>query len=110
LAATNLDVYCAIAGKDADFLFSGDLGKLDFRRELKNLAMPLLVMAGRYDRIAIARWTVLYRQYAPQAQFVMLEKSGHYAVQRRTRRNFARPAQILVKAIARSAQWNAHDA
>jgi proline iminopeptidase len=38
---------------------------------------PLLVMAGRYDRIAIPRWTVLYRQYALQAQFLMLEKSGH---------------------------------
>jgi len=76
--SVNNDVYCAITGDDADVLVSGDLGKIDFRLDLKKLNMPLLIMAGRYDRVAIPRWTVQYKHYAPQAQFVMFEKSGHF--------------------------------
>jgi proline iminopeptidase len=76
--SNNNDVYCAITGDDADFLASGDIGKIDFRLDLKKLTMPLLILAGRYDRVAIPRWTVQYKRYAPQAQFVMFEKSGHF--------------------------------
>ncbi len=76
--SVNNDVYCAIAGEDADFLVSGDMGKFDFRLDLKKITAPLLVLAGRYDRIAFPRWTIQYKRYAPQAQFVMLEKSGHF--------------------------------
>lgn len=76
--SNNNDVYCAITGDDADFLVSGDIGKIDFRLDLKKLTMPLLILAGRYDRVAIPRWTVQYKRYAPQAQFVMFEKSGHF--------------------------------
>ncbi len=74
----NNDVYCAIAGEDADFLASGDLGKFDFRLDLKKITVPMLVLAGRYDRIVFPRWTIQYKHYAPQAQFVMFEKSGHF--------------------------------
>jgi len=74
----NNDVYCAITGDDADFLVSGDMGKFDFRLDLKKLSMPILILAGRYDRVSIPRWAVQYKRYAPQARFVMFEKSGHF--------------------------------
>lgn len=76
--SVNNDVYCAITGEDADFLVSGDMGKFDYRLDLKKLTMPLLILVGRYDRIAFPRWTIQYKRYAPQAQFVMFEKSGHF--------------------------------
>jgi proline iminopeptidase len=73
----NTDVYYQIVGVDGDFIIGGDIGPLDFRRDLKNLKMPILVLAGRYDRISDPRFAVKYKVYAPQAEFVMFEKSGH---------------------------------
>lgn len=74
---SNNDVYYAIAGDDADFLIGGDIAALDFRLDLKKLTMPVLVMAGRYDRVSIPRFAVEYKRYLPTAQFVMFEESGH---------------------------------
>ena len=74
----NNDVYCAMTGEDGDFLIAGDLGNFDFRRDLKKVSVPMLILSGRYDRIAFPRWTIQYKRYAPQAKFVMLEKSGHF--------------------------------
>ena len=73
----NTDVYYQIVGVDGDFIIGGDIGKLDFRRDLKNLNMPILITAGRYDRISDPRFALKYKLYAPQAEFVMFEKSGH---------------------------------
>jgi len=73
----NTDVYYQIAGKDADFLISGDIGPLDFRDKLKDLKMPMLILQGRFDRISIPRFAIKYKSYAPLAEFVMFEKSGH---------------------------------
>jgi proline iminopeptidase len=44
---------------------------------LKQLKMPVLIYAGRYDRVAVPAMMVQYKQYCPQAQFVMFERSGH---------------------------------
>jgi proline iminopeptidase len=74
----NDDVYCAMTGEDGDFLIAVDLGNFNFRRDLKKVSVPMLILAGRYDRIAFPRWTVQYKRCAPQAKFVMLEKSGHF--------------------------------
>jgi proline iminopeptidase len=41
-------------------------------------ASSILILVGRYDRIVFPRWTVQYKRFAPQAQFVMFEKSGHF--------------------------------
>ncbi len=40
--------------------------------------MPMLVIAGRYDRVSAPRYALEYKKYAPQARFVMMEKSGHF--------------------------------
>lgn len=73
----NLKVYYSLVGYDGDFIIGGDVAKLDFRRELINLKMPLLIIEGRFDRVAVPRWSVKFKEYAPQAKFVMFEKSGH---------------------------------
>ena len=75
---SNNDVYYAIAGDDADFTIGGDIASLDFRADLRKLTMPILVIAGRYDRISLPQYAVKYKTYAPQARFVMMEKSGHF--------------------------------
>jgi proline iminopeptidase len=76
--AFNNDAYYQIAGDDADFLIGGDIARVDFRTQLRGLLMPVLIIAGRFDRITIPRYSIRYKQYAPQADFVMFEKSGHY--------------------------------
>lgn len=73
----NSDVYYQIAGEDADFFLGGDLMRLDFRTRLKELRMPILIIAGRYDRVAAPRFALDFRKYAPQTEFVMFERSGH---------------------------------
>ena len=73
----NVDLYYQMVGEDGDFIIGGDMAKLDFRRDLATLKMPVLVMAGRYDRVVLPRFTVQFQRYAPQAEFVMFEKSGH---------------------------------
>jgi proline iminopeptidase len=77
-AAWNLEVYFSIAGDDADFLVGGDVSRLDFRAKLKTLEMPVLVAAGRWDRAVPPRVSRQFREHAPQAQFVMFERSGHF--------------------------------
>jgi proline iminopeptidase len=64
-------------GDDGDFLIGGDIVALDFRAQLKTLKMPTLIVTGRYDRVALPRFAVQFKKYAPQAQFVMFERSGH---------------------------------
>ncbi len=73
----NPNVYYQIVGADGDFLIGGDIGKLDFRTRLKYLKMPVLIIAGRFDRVSVPRFAVKYKEYAPQAKFVMFEQSGH---------------------------------
>ena len=73
----NTEVYYTLVGYDGDFIIGGDVSKLDFRQDLKSLDMPLLIIEGRYDRVAIPKWSVKFEEYAPQAEFVMFEKSGH---------------------------------
>ena len=45
--------------------------------QLKDLKMPVLIVAGRYDRVSVPVFAVQYKTYCPQARFVMFEKSGH---------------------------------
>jgi len=74
----NPDVLCAIDGEDGDFVPGPEMAKLDFHAKLESLKMPVLILAGRYDRGMLPRYAEQYKTYAPQAQFVMFEKSGHF--------------------------------
>ena len=66
-----------MVGRDGDFLVSSDIGTFDFRKQLKDLKMPILIYTGRYDRVAVPWMEVEYKDYCPQAKFFMFEKSGH---------------------------------
>ncbi len=73
----NAALYYQMVGKDGDFIVGSDIGNFDFRKQLKDLKMPILVIGGRYDRVAVPWMMVKYKEYCPQAKFVMFEHSGH---------------------------------
>lgn len=73
----NPDVYYSIIGRDADFFVGGSMIDLDFRRQLKNIKSQTIVIAGRYDGVSTPEYAVQYKQFMPQAEFVMFEQSGH---------------------------------
>lgn len=76
----NEQLYFTFVGDDIEFFIGGEVAKLpDFRPHLKELTMPLLVIAGRYDRALYPLYQQEFKQYAPQAEFVILEKSGSFA-------------------------------
>lgn len=73
----NTKLYYQMVGPDGDFKVTSDIGRYDVRAKLKTLQMPVLIVAGRYDRVAVPWMQVQYKAYCPQAQFVLFEKSGH---------------------------------
>ena len=66
-----------MVGKDGDFIVGSDIGNFDFRKDLSKLTMPVLIYGGRYDRVAVPQMMVKFKDYCPQAKFVMFERSGH---------------------------------
>ena len=77
LLDVNDQVYCQLAGPDADLVLGGDMASLDFRPKLKEIKVPTLIIAGRWDRTAIPRFTTQYKELMPEATFIIFEKSGH---------------------------------
>lgn len=75
--AFNAKLYYQMVGKDGDFIVGSDIGNFDFRKQLKDLKMPVLIIGGRYDRVAVPSMMIKYKEYCPQAQYVMFENSGH---------------------------------
>ena len=73
----NSKLYYQMVGKDGDFIVGSDIGNFDYRKQLKNLKMPVLIYGGRYDRVAVPVMMEKYKEYCPQAKFVLFEKSGH---------------------------------
>jgi len=73
----NIKLYYQIVGPDGDFIVGNDIGRLDYRDNLKDITVPILIIAGRYDKIDVPRMMIKYKEYAPKAKFVMMEKSGH---------------------------------
>jgi proline iminopeptidase len=73
----NTKLYYQMVGRDGDFIVGSDIGTFDYRKQLKDLIMPVLIYAGRYDRVAVPYMEVKYKEYCPQAEFVMFEHSGH---------------------------------
>jgi len=73
----NSRLYYQMVGKDGDFIVGSDIGTFDFRKQLKDLKMPILIIGGRYDRVAVPSMMIKYKDYCPQAKYVMFENSGH---------------------------------
>ncbi|HJV49798.1 MAG TPA: alpha/beta hydrolase [Geothrix sp.] len=76
----DIDLYFRFCGADIDWIIGGEVARLpDFRPRLKELAMPTLIVAGRYDRALYPKLQMDFKRCAPQARFVMLERSGSFA-------------------------------
>ncbi|MEO6844887.1 MAG: alpha/beta fold hydrolase, partial [Ginsengibacter sp.] len=73
----NAKLYYQMVGRDGDFIVGSDIGNFDYRKELKNLRMPVLIYGGRFDRVAVPVMMEKFKEYCPQAKFVMFERSGH---------------------------------
>ena len=73
----NTKLYYQMVGRDGNFLVGSDIGTFDFGKQLKDLKMPILIYGGHYDRVAVPWMMVKYKEYCPQAKFIMFEKSGH---------------------------------
>jgi proline iminopeptidase len=73
----NTKLYYQMVGKDGDFIVGSDIGNFDFRKQLKDLKMPILIIGGRYDRVAVPWMMAKYKEYCPQAKCVIFEHSGH---------------------------------
>lgn len=73
----NRKLYYQMVGGDGDFELTSNIGTFDYRKQLKDLKMPVLIYGGRYDRVAVPRMMVQFKMYCPQAEFFMFEESGH---------------------------------
>jgi proline iminopeptidase len=73
----NWQVFSQIVGPNAATVLGGDMASMDFRSRLASIRVPTLILAGRFDRVSIPRYSTQYRTFMPQAQFVMFEASGH---------------------------------
>ena len=76
----NMELYAVFAGDDIEFFIGGEVARLpDFRPRLAELAIPVLVIAGRYDRALYPAYQREFARYAPRAELVMMERSGSFA-------------------------------
>ena len=76
----NAELYRVFAGDDIEFFLGGEVARLpDFRPRLKELAMPTLILAGRFDRALYPQYQREFARWAPQARFVWMERSGSFA-------------------------------
>jgi proline-specific peptidase len=78
--ARNLELYPLFVGADVDFIIGGEVARIpDFRPRLKEITVPVMVLAGRYDRALYPR---LQRQFAesnPRIRLEFLERSGSFS-------------------------------
>jgi proline iminopeptidase len=76
----NAELYPRFVGDDIEFFIGGEVATLpDFRPRLQALAMPTLILAGRYDRALYPAYQIEFARYAPQARFVWMERSGTFS-------------------------------
>ncbi len=76
----NAALYPVFVGDDVEFFIGGEVARLpDFRPRLHELRMPVLILAGRYDRALYPKYQREFARYAPQADFVWMERSGTFA-------------------------------
>jgi proline iminopeptidase len=93
----NTKLYYQMVGKDGDFIVGNDIGNFDFRKQLKSLTMPILVIGGRFDRVATPEMMIKYKKFCPQAQYVMFERSGHNPQVEEPEKEFALIREFMKK-------------
>jgi proline iminopeptidase len=77
--ARNAELYPLFCGDDVDFVIGGEVARIpDFRPRLGSLTVPLMVLAGRYDRALYPALQHDFARFAPSARFEVLERSGSF--------------------------------
>jgi proline-specific peptidase len=78
--ARNLELYPLFVGADVDFIIGGQVAQIpDFRPRLKEITIPVMVLAGRYDRALYPALQRQFTEYAPQIRLEYLERSGSFS-------------------------------
>jgi proline iminopeptidase len=78
--ARNFQLYPLFCGEDVDFMIGNEVAKIpDFRPRLKQVTVPMLVIAGRFDRALYPALQYQFLTYAPHAEFHVLEHSGSFS-------------------------------
>lgn len=78
-AQVDKELYYQFVGQDIEFANGGELLNLpDFRPRLHKLEMPIMILAGRFDRALYPKLQWEFKKYCPQAKFVVLERSGSF--------------------------------
>ena len=64
----------------ADFIIGGEVARLpDFRPRLKEMTVPVMVLAGRYDRALYPRLQRQFTKSDPRILLEFLERSGSFS-------------------------------
>ena len=75
----NLALYQTFCGADVDFIIGGEVSRIpDFRHRLRDLTVPAMILAGRYDRALYPALQRQFASFAANARFRMLERSGSF--------------------------------
>jgi proline iminopeptidase len=78
--ARNVELYPVFAGDDVDFIIGGEIPRIpDFRPRLKELSVPVMVLAGRYDRALYPSLQRQFTEFGPQIRLEFLERSGSFS-------------------------------
>jgi proline iminopeptidase len=78
--ARNFELYPLFCGPDVDFIIGGQVAQIpDFRPRLKEITIPVLVLAGRYDRALYPRLQYQFSEHAPEITVKILERSGSFS-------------------------------
>jgi len=81
--APNRKVTCSIHADDGDFVLGGDFVKLDFHPLEKDLCMPVLILAGRFDRILIPGFPDSVQDLCPLSTIRYVRKERILSIPRR---------------------------
>jgi proline-specific peptidase len=78
--ARNVDLYPLFVGPDVDFVIGGQVAAIpDFRPRLAEIAAPMMVLAGRYDRALYPRLQREFVEADPRIALHVLERSGSFS-------------------------------
>jgi proline iminopeptidase len=92
----NAALYPVFVGDDVEFFIGGEVARLpDFRPRLRELGMPVLILAGRYDRALCPRYQLDFARCASQAEFRWMERSGTFSHIEETERVMELLAEFL---------------
>jgi len=78
--ARNIELYPLFVGADVDFIIGGEVARIpDFRPRLKEMTVPVMVLAGRYDRALYPRLQRQFTESDPRIRLEFLERSGSFS-------------------------------